>query len=161
MNTSLPLLYTNAASPEFLHSLDKQTLTDEQIASCTEEPLAVIQKNEAYKAAHPPIGIYRAASEGSQSRDGGVIAQASSPLSCNLDDGQTLRIARKGDHVTYPDGRTAQIITGAGQANSDLALVGSRLSNGDEIINTLNEGFLFVAREGVSMAADFLPDVNA
>lgn len=90
-----------------------------------------------------------------------MIAQASSPLTCNLDDGQKFRIARKGDYVTYPDGRTAQIITGAGESNSDLALVGSRLSNGDEIINTLNAGFLFVDREGVSRAADFLPRIDA
>jgi hypothetical protein len=30
-----------------------------------------------------------------------------------------------------------------------VALVGSVLSNGDDIINTLQDGFSFIAREGV------------
>ncbi|WP_223593721.1 hypothetical protein [Pseudomonas sp. A-R-19] len=41
-----------------------------------------------------------------------------------------------------------------------LALVGSRLCNGDEIINTLQGSYLLVAREGVSMAEDFLPSIE-
>ncbi|MCW1244507.1 hypothetical protein OC610_08825, partial [Pseudomonas sp. SAICEU22] len=51
----------------------------------------------------------------------------------------------------------AQIVTTAGEANSHIALVGSRLGNGDEIINTPQEGFLLFTREGVPMAEDFLP----
>ena len=62
-------------------------------------------------------------------------------------------------YVLYADGSTAQIITGAGQDNNDVALVGSMLSNGDEIINTPQGGYVFIAREGVSMGEDFLPSV--
>ncbi|WP_277537756.1 hypothetical protein [Pseudomonas baetica] len=57
-------------------------------------------------------------------------------------------------------GRRAQIVTGAGQENSHVALVGSRLCNGDEIINTLQGGFLIVGREGVPMVEDFLPSIK-
>jgi hypothetical protein len=60
----------------------------------------------------------------------------------------------------YADGSTAQIVTGAGQENSHMALVGSRLCNGDEIINTLQGGFLLVGRDGVAMAEDFLPSIQ-
>ncbi|EJL01523.1 hypothetical protein PflQ2_5255 [Pseudomonas fluorescens Q2-87] len=57
----------------------------------------------------------------------------------------------------YADGSTARIVTAAGEANSNIALVGSRLSNGDEIINTLQRRFFIIVREGVPMAEDFLP----
>ncbi|WP_240963528.1 hypothetical protein [Pseudomonas umsongensis] len=70
-----------------------------------------------------------------------------------------MRGARKGDYVMYVDGSTAQIITGAGQVHNDVALVGSLLSNGDEIINTPQGGYVFIAREGVSMVEDFLPAI--
>ena len=40
-----------------------------------------------------------------------------------------------------------------------LAPVGSRLCNGDDIINTLQDSYLLVAREGVAMAEDFLPSI--
>jgi hypothetical protein len=73
---------------------------------------------------------------------------------------QKVPAAQKSDYVVYADGSTAQIVTGAGQGNSDLALVGSRLCNGDEIINTLQGGYLFIAREGVTIAEDFLPSTK-
>ncbi|MCK8688050.1 hypothetical protein M1M10_32120, partial [Pseudomonas umsongensis] len=76
-----------------------------------------------------------------------------------LESGLSVRVALKGDYVRYADGSTAQIITGAGQANNDVALVGSVLSNGDEIINTPQGGYVFIAREGVSMVEDFLPAI--
>ena len=76
-----------------------------------------------------------------------------------LENGRSVRGARKGDEVLYADGSTAQIITGAGQVNNDVALVGSLLSNGDEIINTPQDGLVFVAREGESMVKDFLPSI--
>jgi hypothetical protein len=89
-----------------------------------------------------------------------VIQQAAAPLTFTLDSGQKVTAAQKGDYVVYADGRTAQIVTGAGQGNSHLALVGSRLCNGDEIINTAQGGYLYVAREGVPMAKDFLPPIE-
>ncbi|UWF49319.1 hypothetical protein NYP20_29220 [Pseudomonas sp. N3-W] len=60
----------------------------------------------------------------------------------------------------YADGSTAWIVTAAGKGNNHLALVGSYLSNGDEIINTPQGCSLLIAREGVSMAEDFLPIIE-
>ncbi|MFH4214374.1 PAAR domain-containing protein, partial [Acinetobacter baumannii] len=53
-----------------------------------------------------------------------------------------LSIARVGDEVIYADGTTSKIISGAGTAcivdGSPVALVGSRLENGDVIIDSPN-----------------------
>lgn len=77
-----------------------------------------------------------------------------------MDNGQKVRVARKGDDVMYADGSTAQIMTGAGQDYDHLALVGSYLTNGDQIINTPQGSALYVVREGVTMAEDFLPSIT-
>jgi hypothetical protein len=160
MNAPLHNLYTNEVSPEFLRNLDAQHFTEERLANCCDETLAVVRQQQDYIVAHPARAVYRLATEGSQTRDGGVIQQATSPFEFTLGDGQKVRAAQKGDCVLYPDGRTAQIVTGAGQDYDHAALVGSRLCNGDEIINTLQGGFLLVGREGVPMAEDFLPSVK-
>lgn len=152
--------YTNEASPEFLRNLDKPVFTEERLVGLCEETLAIIREQEDYCATHPAVGICRLASEGSQTRKGGVIQNTDSPLSFSLEGGREVRGAQTGDLVTYPDGSTAQIITGSGEQYSDLALVGSRLSNGDEIINTLQSCALLVMRKGVSMPEDFLPPVS-
>ncbi|EPA93934.1 hypothetical protein [Pseudomonas sp. G5(2012)] len=88
-----------------------------------------------------------------------MIQQGTGLQEFKLENGQSVHGARKGDYVMYVDGSTAQIITGAGQVNNDVALVGSLLSNGDEIINTPQDGLVFVAREGESMVKDFLPSI--
>lgn len=161
MNASLhPFFYTNEVSPELLRSLDNVPFSEEQIAQFREEAWAIIHEQQAYFRNHPPRAIYRFATEGSQTRDGGVIQQGTAPLEITLDCGRTVRAAQKGDLVTYADGSTAQIVTTAGEGNSYLALVGSRLSNGDEIINTPQGIGLFVVREGESMAEDFLPSIE-
>lgn len=98
--------------------------------------------------------------EGSQTRNGGVIQQATSPLVFTLDNGQRVRAAQKGDYVVYDDGRQAQIVTASGEGNSQVALVGSYLSNGDEIINTPQGACLLLMREGVLRAEDFLPTIE-
>jgi hypothetical protein len=157
MNARLQPSYTNSVSPEYLRGLDKPHFTEQRIAQFSEQARAVVCLGQAYIDTHPAIAIFRCATEGSQTRDGGVIQQGTGLLEFNLEDGRSVRAARKGDYVLYAGGTTAQIITGAGQDNNDVALVGSVLSNGDEIINTLQGGFLFIAREGVSAAEDFLP----
>lgn len=116
--------------------------------------MAIVSQQRAYQKAHPPIAIYRVATEGSQTRKGGVIQQGTSPLELTPANGQPVRAAQKGDHVVYADGSTAQIIIAAGEANGHVALVGSCLSNGDEIINTCQDVMLLIARKGVPMAED-------
>ena len=159
MNAALPLLFTNEVSPEFLRTLDKAPFTEQQLADFNEQALATVNENQAYAKAHPPIAIYRVATEGSQTRDGGVIQYATSPMEFKLGNGQQVRAAQKGDYVVYADGSKAQIVTASGEDNGHLALVGSCLSNGDEIINTPQGACLLLARAGVQMAEDFLPSI--
>ena len=159
MTAPLLPLYTNEASPEYLSHLDDLHFEPDRLEGCVEEVATLLRQQQAYVKAHPPRGIYRLAAEGSQTRDGGTIQQGSSPFEFTLD-GRTLRAAQKGDHVVYADGSTARIVTGAGESNSDVALVGSRLSNGDEIINTPQDIVFFIARKGVSKAEDFLPTLR-
>ena len=160
MNTPSQQRHTNEASPELLRTLDQSPFTELQLSSFSEEALAIIEQQQVYVRAHPPLAIYRVATEGSQTRNGGVIQQATAPLELTLDNGRQVRAAQKGDCVVYPDSSTAQIVTAAGEGNSHVALVGSYLSNGDEIINTPQDGILFIAREGVPTAADFLPAIE-
>lgn len=159
MNAPFQFLCGNAVSPEYLRSLDTPHFTEQHIARFDEETQATVREQQAYLDAHPAIAIFRFAAEGSQTRKGGVIQQGTGPLAFKLESGLSVRVALKGDYVRYADGSTAQIITGAGQANNDVALVGSVLSNGDEIINTPQGGYVFIAREGVSMVEDFLPAI--
>lgn len=160
MNAALPLLYTNEVSTEFLCTLDKSPFTEQQLADFNEQALAIVNENQAYAKAHPPIAIYRVATEGSQTRDGGVIQHATSAMEFTLDNGQQVRAAQKGDYVVYADGSKAQIVTAAGEGKNHIALVGSYLSNGDEIINTLQASLLFIVREGVQRAEDFLSPIE-
>lgn len=159
MTASLLPPRTNEVCAEYLNHLDDFCFEPDRLEGCVEEVATLLEQQQAYVKAHPPIAIYRIATEGSQTRDGGTIQQASSPLAFALD-GRELRAAQKGDHVVYADGSTARIVTGAGESNSDVALVGSRLSNGDEIINTPQGSALFIARKGEPNAEDFLPAIE-
>lgn len=160
MNATLLPLYTNELSAEVLRTLDKSPFTDQQLAGLNEQALAIANQQQAYTKSHPPIAIYRAATDGSQTRNGGVIQQATTESEITLDNGKQVRVAQIGDIAVYADGSTAQIVTGAGQGNSHWALVGSQLSSGDEIINTPQGLSLFVAREGVQMPDDLLPSIE-
>ncbi|WP_078821876.1 hypothetical protein [Pseudomonas synxantha] len=160
MNGSLPLAYTNQVSPEFLRNLDKFPFTERQLASFEEQALAIVNQQRSYAKAHPPIAIYRVVTAGSQTRNGGVIQHATAPMEFTLDNGEQVRAAQKGDYVVYSDGSKAKIITASGEGNSHVALVGSHLSNGDEIINTPQSGLLCIARQGVALADDFLPVIE-
>lgn len=160
MNASSLLLYTNDITPDLLCTLDKSPFTEQQLASFDEHALAIIERRQAYAIDHPAIAIYRMAAEGSQTRNGGVVKHATGPVEFKLENGQQARVAKKGDFVVYPDGNKAQIITGAGKGNSNVALVGSYLNNGDEIINTPQSIALIMARKGVPKSDDFLPTIE-
>ncbi|SET10004.1 hypothetical protein SAMN05216197_106136 [Pseudomonas graminis] len=101
------------------------------------------------------------AAEGSQTRDGGVIVRGALGVEFRLADGSKVAGASVGDCAVYPDGTMAQVVTGAGKANSQMALVGSRLSNGDEIINTPQGSLLLLQRKDVAWPDDFLSDVES
>jgi uncharacterized Zn-binding protein involved in type VI secretion len=74
---------------------------------------------------------------------------------------QGMALARVGDWVTYDDGSEATIIDGAGYAaawgDKPFALVGSRLSNGDTIAETLQDGCGIRVRDGEPVPGLFDP----
>ncbi|WP_339468781.1 hypothetical protein [Pseudomonas sp. EL_65y_Pfl1_R83] len=154
---SRPMLYTNEVSSAYLSSLDDHCFTEQQLAEFNEHALEVISQRQFYLKTHPAVAVYRVAAVGSQTRNGGTIKQTTSAMTFKLTNGERVRAAHKGDYVEYVDGSQAHILTGAGESNSNIALVGSLLSNGDEIINTPQGSVILIAREGVQLAEDFLP----
>lgn len=80
-------------------------------------------------------GIYETAVVGAKTAHGGEVTGASS--NSHLDH---CEIALVGDTVSYPDGRTARITSGAGEASCingiPFAIVGSHVEGGDRIVST-------------------------
>jgi uncharacterized Zn-binding protein involved in type VI secretion len=77
---------------------------------------------------------------GSRTKRGGHVTRVSAKAEY-----KGMALARVGDIVTYDDGSEANITDGAGFAASwdgkPFAVVGSRLSNGDTIAETLQGGW--------------------
>lgn len=80
-------------------------------------------------------------------------------MQISLSTGERVNVAVIGDEVEYPDGSTARIVTGAGEHFLDAALVGSRLENGDEIIDTPQDGVVLNVRKDVHLQ-NLLPTVG-
>lgn len=157
-NKKLPTpFYTNDITPERLGEFNKPYLSEEQIKTFDPESAAIVRSNQAAQLANPAIGIRLFATEGSQTKRGGVIQKGTSPLVILIESGEKLTVAQMGDPVEYPDGSLAYIKTGAGKANGNLALVGSRLDNGDEIINSRQCTGSICIRKNSPVASDFLP----
>jgi len=152
--------HTNQTTAQFLQKLDEPPFSEEQLSTFSPSDIELLRKNQAELAANPAIGIRRVATEGSQTRRGGKVSKGSSVMTFTLENGEEVTAAITGDPVEYPDGTIAHIVTGAGKGNSDLALVGSRLDNGDEVINTPQDICLLVMRKSDSWDSDFLPDVG-
>lgn len=95
------------------------------------------------------------ATVGALTERGGRITTATSGLTL-----AGLEVACVGDVVTYDDGSVTVIIDGAGNNHSEgkpFALVGSRLSNGDRITETLRNSCGIHVCEGQSVAGLFDP----
>lgn len=122
--------FTNEVSPEYLRSLDHQ------------DP------------EHPALAIFRLATEGSRSRNGGVIRSASSTMEIVLPNGDKVRVACAGDLVEYADGSSAAILSESGENQGQVAVVGNRIANGDEIIDTPQNKTHLVKREGKPFSLD-------
>lgn len=144
-------MYTNAVTPELLQTIDKVFFAPLPPGPVCDEALAVMERNRAFAQAHPPVGIHRVATEGSQTRNGGVLNTATTLAEITLPDGRYVQAAQPGDEVVYPDGSTAQIVADESRQNNSWAVVGSRLSNGDEIINTPQSVVFIVQRSGVPL----------
>jgi len=157
--------YTNELTSEFKASLDCPSFSPEQKFAMADNARQHIEAQEIFFREHPVIAIYRIATEGSLSRQGGVIKKGNSGQFIQLNNGHKAQSARTGDCVVYEDGSTAAIVSGAGKAMHDnhghsIALVGSRLSNGDEIMSSPQATALIVQREGVPLCDDFLKEVG-
>lgn len=158
MNTQ----YTNTLTPEFKASLERPYFSAEQKATMPDDGRFHVEEQETFLREHPVTAIYRIAVEGSLTQRGGVVRAVWNGSEIGLKDGRRVNIALEGDEVVYPDGSTASIITGSGKSiqknGRGIALVGSRLSNGDQIVSTPQSSGTLVEREGVPMGDDFLTE---
>ena len=152
--------YTNELTPEILTGLEASPFTAEEIAAMDDDAHAIIAEGRDLKRNHPVNAIWRIATEGSITRRGGIVAPVERESKLLLDNGRYASIATAGDIVTYPDGSTATIATSAGATSmcngAGIALVGSVLNNGDEIISTPQGHTYLVTLEGIAPGADFL-----
>jgi uncharacterized Zn-binding protein involved in type VI secretion len=93
---------------------------------------------------------------GSRTKRGGHVTRVSTKAEY-----KGMALARVGDIVTYDDGSEATIIDGAGFAaaweDKPFALVGSRLSNGDTITETLQDSFGITVRSDKPVPGLFDP----
>lgn len=139
--------YTNETTEEHLREMNKPRHSEEQIFAMHPLAAEAVREGQNYEQRHPIIGIRRIATEGSRSKLGGVIRKGSLDFQIDLPSGELVNVAIIGDQVEYPDGSSARIITGAGEHFFNAALVGSRLENGDEIIDTPQDGLVFNVRQ--------------
>ncbi|WP_208527917.1 hypothetical protein [Lelliottia nimipressuralis] len=149
--------YTNELTPEMLAAFDESPFTAEQLAAMNDESRSLIEKQNAYNLAHPVTAAYLIATEGSLTRNGGKVFSEYNGRQIKLDDGTMLNVSRVGDEVRYPDGTSAKISNGAGNTPGEsIALVGSLLDNGDEIISCPQNAGRRVVRAGESLPENFL-----
>jgi hypothetical protein len=149
--------YTNELTAEMLAAFDQSPFTAEQLAGMNEEARTLIEKQSAFNLANPVTTAYLIATEGSLTRNGGKVFSKYNGQQITLNDGTLLNVSRVGDEVHYPDGTTAKIITGAGNTPGEsIALVGSSLDNGDEIISCPQNAGRRVVRAGETLPANFL-----
>ena len=153
--------YTNELTPELAASLARPPFSAEKKAAMSDGARQTVEEQEAFMREHPVVAIYRIAVDGALTQRGGVVRAAWNGAEIELEGGQKVNIALVGDEVVYPDGTTARIVTGSGakfqKGDQSIALVGSRLSNGDVIISTPQAGSTLNELKGLPMDADFLP----
>lgn len=147
--------YTNELTAEIIKSCAQPPYTQEEIAtfdkSVQQEAFDIITR----LATSPVTHMFRIATVGSLTRNGGILQKASGRSTAG-----GLQVARVGDRVVYADGIEATIISGAGAARiiqgAPAALVGSMLDNGDEIISTPQCISRLIFREGDLLPKGFL-----
>ncbi|WP_373225793.1 PAAR domain-containing protein [Enterobacter cloacae complex sp. ESBL7] len=154
--------YNNELTPELLATMDQSPFTPEQLVAMNDEARRIIDGQQDYRRQHPVNAIYRIAVDGSLTREGGIVRTNYNGCEIQLPDGRKVNVALEGDDVVYPDGKTAKIVTGSGRMSEvngrSVALVGSRLNNGDEIISTPQSSEVLLHREGEQLPGDFLTE---
>ena len=137
-------------SPIFLHELPI-----EQLEKMSQEEIEQTIKAEQLYFQHRPKTLYYFAVNGAKTKNNGLVKASATQHTI---DG--LAIARVGDVVSYADGTTSKIISGAGTAcivdGLSVALVGSRLENGDEIIDSPNNAVAINIFKGDKAPQGFL-----
>lgn len=156
--------YTNEITSSVI-ALFKNPFSAERLASADDEQRQIFNSHVEEMKDRSLVEIWRFATAGSLTRNGGKIEQASANDSFTLEDGSKVNRAMVGDYVVYPDGTRTRIISGSGSAATNgngvsFALVGSQLDNGDVIISTPQD-FALLCQLGNSpaMPADFLTPV--
>lgn len=147
--------YTNELTTEIIQSCAQPPYTPEEIATFDESVQQEALEMVTRLTIHPVKYMFRIATVGSLTRNGGVLQKASGKSTVG-----GFQVARVGDKVVYADGSEATIISGAGKARvmqgASAALVGSMLDNGDEIISTPQSSSRLVFREGATFPKGFL-----
>ncbi|WP_445115332.1 PAAR domain-containing protein [Acinetobacter sp. WZC-1] len=138
------------AKPTFLHELPI-----EQLQQMSEEDIKQTLKAEQLYLENKPRTVHDLAVNGARSRESGLVKASVSGL---IIDG--LSVARVGDDVIYADGTISKIVSGAGSAcivkGKPVALVGSHLENGDEIVDSPNKFFAINIFKGDKAPEGFL-----
>ena len=154
--------YTNELTSSVLASF-KEPFSAEQLANADEEQRLIFKSHVEEMEDCSLVAIWRFATVGSLTRNGGKIEKASANDAFTLEDGSEVNRAMVGDYVVYPDGTRARIINGSGSVNTNgsgvsFALVGSQLDNGDVIVSTPQDYALLCQLDNSpAMPADFLP----
>ncbi len=153
--------YSNELTASVLDSFDNP-FSAEQLANADEEQRQIFKSHIEEMKGRDLMAIWRFATTGALTRNGGRVEKASSNDSFILEDGSEVNRAMVGDYVVYPNGTRAKIISGSGSVSTNengvsFALVGSRLDNGDMIISTpQDDDFLCLLDNSPAMPADFL-----
>lgn len=120
----------------------------------------MVREQEEYLRQYQVTALWRQATVGSLTRRGGVVSSGRSGGQVVNSSGELVAVSLVGDEVTYPDGSVATIVSGSGSSISSngkgYALVGSVLSNGDEIISTPQDIAVLCCHVGETMPDDFL-----
>lgn len=137
-------------SPTFLHELPI-----EKLQQMSQEDIEQTIKAEQLYFQHRPKTIYYFAVNGAKTKNNGLVKASATQHTIG-----GLAIARVGDDVIYADGTTSKIISGAGTAcivdGLSVALVGSHLENGDEIIDSPNNSVAINIFKGDNAPKGFL-----
>ncbi|HCF8064365.1 TPA: PAAR domain-containing protein [Klebsiella michiganensis] len=153
--------YTNELTPSVLASFN-HPFSAEQLANADEEQRKIFKSHTEEMKDRSLMAIWRFATTGALTRNGGKIEKVSANDTFILEDGSEVTRAMVGDDVVYPDGTRAKIINGSGSVNTNgngvsYALVGSQLDNGDVIVSTPQDYALLCQLDNSpAMPADFL-----
>ena len=130
------------ASPNFLHELSEELLKKLSQEDIPQEDIQKIHRAEQLYWENKPYTAYHVAFNGAKTKNGGLVRASDDSFRI-----KGIPLALVGDEAIYADGSTAKIISGAGIAltvyGCSAALVGSRLENGDEIIDSPETSLVF------------------